>query len=63
MGCDEAIGRSKGGLSTKIQAICDALGNPTALHLTAGQRHELVGADALMTKLTLSKAVIADTSV
>ncbi|MGI4775978.1 MAG: hypothetical protein ACRYE9_03520 [Janthinobacterium lividum] len=43
--------------------MCDALGNPTALHLTAGQRHQLVGADALMTKLTLSKAVIADTSV
>ncbi|MGI4776023.1 MAG: hypothetical protein ACRYE9_03765 [Janthinobacterium lividum] len=43
--------------------MCDVLGNPTALHLTARQRHELVGADALMTKLTLSKAVIADTSV
>jgi hypothetical protein len=25
----EAIGRSKGGLSTKIHAVVDALGNPT----------------------------------
>jgi transposase len=25
----QAIGRSKGGLSTKIHAQCDALGNPT----------------------------------
>jgi hypothetical protein len=27
---DQAIGRSKGGLSTKIHATCDALSNPTA---------------------------------
>ena len=26
---DQAIGLSKGGLSTKIHATCDALGNPT----------------------------------
>ena len=58
--CDEAIGRSKGGLSTKIHATCDALGNPTGFHLTAGQRHELIGADVLMPKLTASKTVLAD---
>ena len=34
---DQAIGRSKGGLTTKIHAICDVLGNPTAFHLTPGQ--------------------------
>jgi transposase len=28
--------------------------------LTAGQRHELIGADVLMSKLTASKAVLAD---
>jgi transposase len=28
------MGRSKGGLSTKIHALTDALGNPLAFHLT-----------------------------
>ena len=44
-GGDEAIGRSAGGLSTKIHATCDALGNPTGFFLTAGQAHDLQGAD------------------
>jgi transposase len=39
---------SKGGLSTKIHAIVDALGNPTALFLTRGQAHDLKGAYALL---------------
>ena len=33
---DQAIGRSKGGLSTKIQATCDVLRNPTGFHFTPG---------------------------
>jgi Transposase DDE domain len=37
---DHAIGRSRGGLTTKIRAIVDALGNPAALSLTPGQAHE-----------------------
>jgi len=32
-GKDQAIGRSKGGLSTKIHAMVDALGNPIAFLL------------------------------
>ena len=47
-GQDEAIGRSKGGLSTKIHATTDALGNPTSFTLTPGQAHDLDGADALL---------------
>ena len=43
---DQAIGRSRGGLSTKIHALVDALGNPLALLLTPGQTHDLAGADA-----------------
>ena len=31
---DQAIGRSEGGLSTKIHAMVDALGNPLAFFLT-----------------------------
>ncbi len=41
----QAIGRSKGGLSTKIHAQCDALGNPTNFYLTEGQIHDLIGSD------------------
>ena len=40
---DQAIGRSRSGLSTKIHATVDALGNPTGFHLTAGQAHDLQG--------------------
>ena len=57
---DEAIGRSKGGLSTKIHASCDALGNPTGFHLTAGQDCDLEGSDALMEHLTRANCVLAD---
>ena len=39
------IGKSKGGLSTKIHATTDALGNPTSFALTPGQTHDLEGAD------------------
>lgn len=44
------IGRSKGGLTTKIHAFCDALGNPTGFHLTAGQAHDLQGTDVYFFK-------------
>lgn len=57
---DQAIGRSKGGLTTKIHATCDALGNPTGFHLTPGQDHDLAGADALMDKMTQAEALLAD---
>ena len=45
---EEAIGRSRGGLSTKIHATVDALGNPTSFLLTPGQAHDLAGADQLL---------------
>ena len=47
-GRDEAIGRSRGGLSTKIHASVDALGNPIGFALSPGQAHDLDGADALL---------------
>jgi len=56
---DEAIGRSRGGLSTKIHATVDALGNPTGFHLTPGQAHDLEGADVLLPD-TPAEALIAD---
>ena len=55
----QAIGRSKGGLSTKINASVDALGNPTGFHLAPGQAHDLEGADALLPQIG-ANTVIAD---
>jgi transposase len=55
----QAIGRSRGGWSTKIHALVDALGNPTAILLTSGQAHDLSGADVLLNDIDAS-AVIAD---
>jgi transposase len=37
---DHAIGRSRGGFSTKIHLLCDGNGHPLHFHLTAGQDHE-----------------------
>jgi transposase len=37
---DHALGRSRGGVSTKIHLLCDAEGHPLHFHLTAGQAHE-----------------------
>ncbi len=56
---DEAIGRSRGGLSTKIHAMVDALGNPTGFALSPGQAHDLEGADAFLPDLA-ADALIAD---
>jgi transposase len=44
----EALGRSKGGFTTKIHALVDSLGNPLAFKLTGGQRHEITQASALL---------------
>ena len=36
---DEALGRSRGGFSTKIHLACDGKGRPLSVLLTPGQRH------------------------
>ena len=58
-GEDQAIGRSRGGLSTKIHTTADALGNPTGFFLTGGEAHDLVGADHLLPQLK-ADALLAD---
>ena len=55
------MGRSKGGLSTKIHALVDALGNPLRFLLTPGQVHDLVGAGALLPQIAAG-VLIADTA-
>jgi transposase len=37
---DHALGRSRGGFSTKIHLLCDRHGHPLHVHLTPGQTHE-----------------------
>lgn len=59
VGEDQAIGRSKGGLSTKIHAMVDALGNPVSFFLTPGQAHDLDGADALLPQMN-ANILLAD---
>src|ERR1700730_15716734 len=48
----QAIGRSRGGLTTKIHALVDAMGNPVELMLTPGQAHDLTCAEQLIDTLT-----------
>ena len=56
---DQAIGRSRGGQSTKIHTLVDALGNPIGFHLTGGEAHDLVGADELLPDMEADR-LIAD---
>jgi transposase len=48
-----------GGLSTKIHALVDDLGNPLGFHLTPGQTCDLDGADVLLNELT-ADTLLAD---
>ena len=56
---DQALGRSRGGFSSKIHAACDALGNPLRFDLTAGQAGDAPKALGLIDGLE-TKAVLAD---
>ena len=45
---NQAIGRSRGGLTTKIVALVDALGDLGRFVLLPGQRHDMVGVEPLI---------------
>ena len=53
------IGRSKGGLTIKIHAVVDALGNPVRILLTAGNVNDIVPAPILLEGL-LGEKLLAD---
>ena len=55
----EALGRSRGGFSTKVHVCCDALGNPRRLVITAGQDSDYLQAEALLGE-DKPLAVVAD---
>src|SRR5439155_3896149 len=56
---NQAIGRSKGGMTTKILALTDALGNLVRFVLLPGQRFDTVGVPPLIEGLAFD-ALIAD---
>jgi hypothetical protein len=56
-GDDQVIGKSKGGPPTTFWWI--ALGNPLKIMLTAGQVHDLAGADTLVPGMA-AEALLAD---
>ncbi len=55
----EALGRSRGGFSTKIHVACDGLGKPVKIILTPGQDHDITQGPALIAGCDATK-IIAD---
>src|SRR5215216_2658316 len=54
---DEALGRSRGGLSTKVHLMCDGKGRPLAVLLTPGQRHGSTRLGALLGAIRVPRLV------
>jgi transposase len=54
------MGRSRGGLTTKIHALVDALGRPIELKLTEGQAHDGQCAGDMLETLTGGCTLLAD---
>ncbi len=54
------MGRSRGGLTTKIHAVVDANGNPFHLKLTEGQAHDGRSADDMLDSVGKGQTLLAD---
>jgi len=54
------MGRSRGGLTTKIHALVDAKGRPVRLLITPGQVHDTQGAPFLLKNLGNRSYLVAD---
>ncbi len=54
------IGRTRGGLNSKLHAVCDGDGKPVVLLLTAGQVSDYCGADTVLEALPEADVLIAD---
>ena len=58
---NKAVGRTRGGLNTKLHAIVDGLGYPVEFMLSAGNDHDSVHAVELLEKVEISGSnVLAD---
>jgi transposase len=58
----QAIGRSRGGRTTKIHAVVDGLGRPLAFEVTPGQLGDVRAATALIGPLPPALFLAADTA-
>ena len=54
------MGRSRGGLTTKIHALVDANGNPIVLKLTEGQAHDGRSAADMLDGIGAGQVLLAD---
>ena len=54
------IGLTKGGMNTKLHAICDSQARPLDLFITAGQVSDYIGARALLGDLPNVKWLLGD---
>ena len=54
------MGRSRGGLTTKIHALVDAQGRPILLKLTAGQAHDGRSAEDMLASVGPGQTLLAD---
>ena len=57
---DRCMGRSRGGLMTKIHAVTDAKGLPIRLSITPGQDHDASAAAALLIDLQDGQIILGD---
>ena len=56
----QSMGRSRGGLTSKIHALVDTNGLPVRLALTAGQAHDNTRAGSLLSRLKSGTMLLAD---
>ena len=54
------IGRTKGGLTSKLHVVCDRQGRPVRLHLSEGQCSDFTGADLLLRDLPGATTLMGD---
>ena len=54
------IGRTKGGMNTKLHAVTDAVGRPIRFFMTAGQVSDYTGARALVSSLPAAEWLLGD---
>lgn len=59
---EQAIGRSRGGRTTKIHAVVDGVGRPVAFEVTPGQLGDVRVAQALLSPLPPARMCMADTA-
>ena len=54
------IGRTKGGLNSKLDVVADAKGHPIRMIVSAGQTSDCIGARALLSSIPKAGALLAD---